>query len=183
MSVSAEQARRIYQEADCLYTHEQVRHAIERMAGQVTSRLAGENPLVLCVLTGALIPTADLLMFLDFPLEVDYVHATRYGSATCGGELSWIARPRTSLEDRVVLVVDDILDEGITLAAILEACKASGAREVLSAVLVDKHHDRKNGLEADFVGLQVPDRYVFGYGMDYKNYWRNAPGIFAVKGS
>ncbi len=182
MSITKEHAQQVYEEADCLYTREQVEAAIIRMASEIRDQLGEKDPVVLCVLTGALIPSGMLLTHLDFPLEVDYIHATRYGGDTAGGELHWVVRPRTPLKDRVVLVIDDILDEGFTLEAILADCRATGAKEVYSAVLVEKLHERKNGLRADFVGVEVEDRYVFGYGMDYKNYLRNAPGIFAVKG-
>ncbi|HGN3348776.1 TPA: phosphoribosyltransferase family protein [Pseudomonas aeruginosa] len=86
--------------------------------------------------------------------------------------------------DRDVLIIDDILDEGHTLSAIIDFCKHAGARAVHTAVLVDKEHERKArpDLKASFTGLYCADRYVFGYGMDYKGYWRNAAGIFAVKG-
>lgn len=182
MGVTPQQVEQVYREADCLYTDEQVKAAIVRMAAEISERIAGSDPLVLCVMTGAVVPMGQLLTHLDFPLQIDYVHATRYRGATAGGEIHWLAQPRTPLDGRVVLVVDDILDEGATLAAIIDECHRAGAAEVYSAVLVEKMHDRKNGLEADFVGLQVEDRYVFGYGMDYKDYLRNAPGIFAVKG-
>jgi hypoxanthine phosphoribosyltransferase len=182
MAITPQEAQRVYEEADCLYDRAQVETAIAQMAGEITHAIATENPLVLCVMSGALIPAGILLTHLDFPLELDYVHATRYRGATSGGEINWLVRPRTPVQGRTVLVVDDILDEGLTLAAILEDLRHQGARQVLSAVLVDKLHDRKQGLKADFVALQVDDRYVFGYGMDYKEYLRNAPGIYAVKG-
>lgn len=181
MSVTAEQALEVYTHADCLHSQAEVEAALTRMAGEIAARLKGSNPLLLCTMTGGVVVTGQLLTRLDFPLQVDYLHATRYASGTQGGALQWNARPATALRDRVVLVLDDILDEGNTLAAILEYCKTEGAREVYSAVLVDKLHDRRCDVRADFVGLTVPDRYVFGYGMDYKNYWRNAPGIFAVR--
>ena len=122
----------------------------------------------------------NLLPRLDFPLEVDYVHATRYRGDLKPGQLHWKVKPSVDLRDRTVLVVDDILDGGITLAAIIEEVKALGAKEVFSAVLVDKHQKRVVGglQQADFVGLQVDDHYIFGYGMDYNEYLRNAPGIF-----
>ncbi|MGE0080004.1 MAG: hypoxanthine-guanine phosphoribosyltransferase [Thiohalomonadaceae bacterium] len=181
MPITPEHALAVYRSADCLATEAQVNEALARMAREIGERLADSNPLVLVVLTGALVPAGCLLPMLDFPLELDYVHATRYAGATAGGELFWIAHPRTSMTGRSVLIIDDILDEGPTLKAIIEHCRAEGATEVLSAVLVEKRHDRKNGLKADFVGLEVDDRYVFGFGMDYKGYWRNAPGIYAVK--
>ena len=182
MRDSAEHALAVYRQADCLYTWEQVESAVDRLAKAVTTAVGGEAPVVLAVMTGAVIPVAELLQRLDFPLELDYVHATRYGDATRGGELEWIARPRTGLEGRTVLVVDDILDEGDTLAAIVADCREQGAQAVYSAVMVEKRHERRRpGVEADFVGLEVEDRYVFGCGMDYKGYLRNVPGIFAVK--
>lgn len=181
MSVTAERALEVYKHADCLHPQAEVDAALTRMAGEIAARLKGSNPLLLCTMIGGVVVTGQLLTRLDFPLQVDYLHATRYASGTQGGALQWNARPAAALRDRVVLVLDDILDEGNTLAAILAYCKTEGAREVYSAVLVDKLHDRRCDVRADFVGLTVPDRYVFGYGMDYKNYWRNAPGIFAVR--
>ncbi|MGD8547730.1 MAG: hypoxanthine-guanine phosphoribosyltransferase [Thiohalophilus sp.] len=169
-------------EADCLYDQQQVEAALDKMAAGITQVLYNRDPLVLCVLTGAIIPAGHLLTRMSFPMQIDYIHATRYAGDTRGGELSWQVRPSHSLKDRNILVVDDILDEGITLAAILEHCRQEGAAEVYSAVLIEKQHDRKNGLQADFVGLRTEDRYLFGYGMDYKGYLRNAPGIYAVKG-
>jgi len=175
------QAQEVLAQADLLYSCQQVESALDRMAEEITAKLAGTQPLLLCTMLGGLIPSVKLLERFDFLVNVDYVHATRYRGDTLGGRLSWIARPATPLRDRVVLVVDDILDEGVTLAAILEDCRAAGALDVYSAVLVDKRHQRKNGLTADFVGLTVEDRYVFGYGMDYKGFLRNAHGIYAVK--
>jgi hypoxanthine phosphoribosyltransferase len=166
--------------ADELYSQREVEQAMDRIAVEITGRLSGEDPIVLSVLNGALIPTGHLLTRLNFPLRQDYVHATRYRGNTDGAELEWIGQPRTSLRDQTVLVIDDILDEGITLAAIVEACREAGAKAVYTAVLVEKLHDRGVGFKADFVGLNVEDRYVFGYGMDYKGYLRNVPAIMAV---
>jgi hypoxanthine phosphoribosyltransferase len=183
MSVTPEAAWLVYQDADCLYTPEQVENAIKKMADAIAIRLAEKNPLLLCVMSGALIPMGNLLTHLNFPLQIDYIHATRYGNEIAGSELKWISQPHGVLNRRVVLIVDDILDEGLTLDAIVRECEKMGAREVYTAVLVEKEHDRNIGIRADFVGLQVEDRYVFGYGMDYKGYLRNVPGIYAVKSS
>lgn len=178
-----EEMGRVLAEADLLYGEVAVEAALDRMAESLTARLRDSNPLVLAVMLGGLVPTGKLLSRMDFPLQLDYLHATRYRGDTRGRDLRWVARPVHALEDRVVLVVDDILDEGVTLTEILRYCEASGAREVYSAVLVHKRHTRKSGIErADFTGLSVEDRYVFGYGMDYKGYLRNARGIYAVKG-
>ena len=182
MSDYLEEARKVMSEADLLCSEEQVEAALDAMAEAITEKLADQNPLVLCVMTGAVIPAGMLLPKLHFPLNIDYIHATRYGHNTSGGTLEWIVRPSKPLKDRVVILIDDILDEGATLAAIIEDCKAAGAKAVYSAVLVEKIRARTHAVEADFVGLHVEDRYLFGYGMDYKGYLRNAPGIYAVKG-
>ena len=178
---SPEQALQVLAEAEQLYTQDEVELALDRMARQITERLSGKNPVILCVLNGALIPMAYLLTRLSFPLRQDYVHATRYQGQTSGAGLHWVGRPATPLADETVLVVDDILDAGVTLAEIVRYCRQLGAQSVLSAVLVEKQHAKEKVFEADFVGLSVPDRYVFGFGMDYKEYWRNSPGIYAVK--
>jgi hypoxanthine phosphoribosyltransferase len=178
--ISPEEAQEMLASADELYSKKEVEQTLDRLAQEISDQLGKENPVVLCVLNGALIPTGHLLTRLDFPLRHDYIHATRYRGEMSGAELEWIGKPSTSLAGEAVLVVDDILDEGVTLAAIIKACKESGARSVHSAVLVEKLHDRGNGYKADFVGLQVEDRYVFGFGMDYKGYLRNVPGIMAV---
>jgi len=173
---------RIQAEADLLYTSEEVEAAIIKMAGEITVELKNKNPLVLCLMIGGVIPTGKLLPLLDFPLQVEYVHATRYQGDTSGGRLHWIRKPTISLQDRHVLIVDDILDEGTTLAAMIEECEYNHAKSIYTAVLADKQLDKERSLEkADFTGLTVPNRYVFGYGMDYKEYLRNAPGIYAVK--
>lgn len=177
---SMQEIHDVYRRAERIYSQQDVAAAYDRLAGAITKRLADSNPLVVAVMVGGLIPAGQLLPRLDFPLQMDYLHATRYHGDTQGGELQWLVRPSLSLQGRAVLLIDDILDEGVTLAAICAACRQAGAREVYTAVLLNKLHRRKSGLEADFVGLDVEDRYVFGCGMDYKDYLRNAPGIYAV---
>lgn len=155
--------------------------AYDRMAAAITARLADREPVVLGMMLGGLIATAELAQRLRFPLRLDYLHATRYRGATRGSELHWVARPAQALAGRSVLLVDDILDEGVTLAAVIEACQRQGAQEVLSAVLVRKRHGRAlPGVRADFVGLEVPDRYVFGCGMDWHECFRNLPELRAL---
>ena len=184
MSVSLQEVDRVWSEAECLFDRETVRTAIDQMGEKISVALKNDNPLVLCLMSGAMVIGGKLLPRLNFNLQLDYIHATRYRNQTSGGEqVEWLVKPRHDLQDRTVLIVDDILDEGITLHEVINWCQQQGARKVYSAVLVEKHHDRRQPpeLKADFVGLDVPDRYVFGYGMDYKGYLRNAPGIYAVK--
>ena len=180
MAIDANIAQAVYEQADMLYSVQQVESALDRIASEITERIATSDPIVVCIMNGGLIAAGKLLPRLDFPLRVDYLHATRYHGQTSAGELNWIKKNHLELKGENILIIDDILDEGITLKAIAEFCHELGAASVLSAVVVEKLHQRSNGFKADFIGLQVEDRYVFGYGMDYKGYLRNAPGIFAV---
>ena len=171
-----------FKQADLIHDERAIQTAIQKMAADITRELVDTNPLVMCVLNGGLMLTGWLAAELRFPLQLDYVHATRYRGATQGGTLEWIARPRSEIANRTVLLVDDIFDEGLTLESLVEACRQLGAAAVRTAVLVRKQHQRAVAeLVPDFVGLEVPDRYVFGCGMDYKNYLRNLPAIYAVR--
>lgn len=173
--------RQVLARSELLHDARAVDAAYDRMATAIAARLADREPVVIGLMLGGLIPTAALATRLRFPLTLDYLHATRYRGATRGHDLHWIVRPAAALAGRSVLLVDDILDEGVTLAAVIEACERQGAREVLSAVLVRKRHDRAlPGLRADFVGLEVPDRYVFGCGMDWHERFRNLPELRAL---
>jgi hypoxanthine phosphoribosyltransferase len=182
--MNIQEANTVVADADLLVTEAEVGAAISRMAQEITATLKEANPVVVSVMNGGLIFAGQLLTKLVFPLEVDYVHASRYGHGTSGSGLNWIVRPQVALQGRTVLLLDDILDEGVTLAAIADYCRQQGATAVLMAVLVEKLHLRKvtPGMRADFTGIEVGDRFLFGYGLDYKGYWRNAPGIYAVKG-
>ncbi len=178
--VTAAQAWEVLQRADCLYRAPEVETAIDGMAAAISHALAGKDPIAVCLMNGGVVPFGKLLPRLNFPLHMDYVHATRYGQRLKGGELEWLAGPFVPARGRTVLLIDDILDEGTTLAAIEARYRADRAAAVYKAVLVKKDRPRRLAIEADFVGLTVPDRYVFGYGMDYKGYLRNAAGIYAL---
>jgi hypoxanthine phosphoribosyltransferase len=176
------EARQVLAEADLLVPAADVSRALDRLAGEITDRLADRQPLVVTVMGGAVVFAGQLLPRLAFPLECDYLHATRYRNSTSGHEIEWVMAPRTRVTGRTVLVLDDILDEGVTLAAIRERLLAEGAAECLLAVLTEKVLDREKPVQADFVGLRLPNRYVFGCGMDEQGAWRNLPAIYAVKG-
>lgn len=171
--------KNVRQTAKLLHSKAEVELALDSMATQINQLLLDRNPLVLCVMNGGLVVAGQLLTRLTMPLTVDAINASRYQNKTIGDEIEWIFTPRTSLKDRTVLLVDDILDAGITLAAIYDYCVGQGASSVYTAVLLDKDLPQQKPITADFVGIKVADRYVFGYGMDYKGYWRNAEGIFA----
>lgn len=172
--------------ADLIFDRRPLEQAIARMAGSIRADYDnGDVPVYLTVMHGGLPFAAQLAMelgALGLDLEFDYLHATRYRGETSGGELVWKHRPATSLKGRRVLLADDILDEGHTLAAIRQWCVEQGARDVRIAALAVKKHDRcVEGVCADYVGVEVPDRYVFGYGMDYHEQGRNLPAIYALK--
>jgi hypoxanthine phosphoribosyltransferase len=179
--VDAGRARQILREADLICPEEEVRAALSRLAQQIEARLEDLNPLVLCVMGGSVVFCGQLLPLLRFPLEFDYVHATRYDGSTRGGEIKWRVAPRQPVAGRVVLVLDDILDEGTTLAAIKQRLLAEGAAQVYCAVFSDKDIGRAKPIRPDFVGVTLPDRYVFGFGMDVEEAWRNLPAIYALK--
>ena len=175
-----EDIRSLYKNSKCLYTTDEIHIALDKMALDIHAQYHDKNPILMCVMVGGLIPTGNLLPRLDFPLELDYIHATRYTGKTVGGVVNWKVKPSKNVQGRHILIVDDILDGGITLAAIVEELYNMGAQTVKTAVLIDKYQKRVAGglKQADFVGLCVEDHYVYGYGMDYKEYLRNAPGIF-----
>jgi len=176
-----EEAMRLLETADELFAAHEVRAAVERMARDISERLEDEYPVLLAVMGGAAVFTGQLLPLLHFPLEFGAIEVTRYNNDIQGRDISWRLAPRDNVRDRVVLVVDDILDEGITLAAIRKKLLEMGAREVLSAVFADKDIGREKPVTADFVGVRVPNRYVFGFGMDAYGLWRNLPSIYALK--
>jgi hypoxanthine phosphoribosyltransferase len=179
LSMEAEAVRR---EADCLHDAATVQRAYDRMAREITQQYATLNPLLLCVMIGGIVPTVEITKRLSFAFELDYLHATRYRGATKGGGLLWKRQQDKAVAGRDVLVIDDILDEGNTLAAIRKALTDFRPASLRVAVLAEKIHDRRvEGASAEYIGLQLEDRYVFGCGMDYKEYWRQLPGIYAVK--
>jgi len=168
-------------DSDPIVAAEDIDSAIARMAAEITLVLGEEYPLVLTVMGGAVVFAGRLLPLLHFPLDLDYVHATRYGAATRGGGIEWRVAPPPGVSGRTILILDDILDGGHTLRAIREKLLERGAKSVRCAVLVEKQLAAPKPISADFLGLRIPDRFVFGYGMDAKGFWRNLPEIRAMK--
>ena len=181
MPLSREQAQHVLETADLVCPAAVVSEAVARIAREISAALADSFPLVLCVMRGSIVFAGHLLPQLRFPLEIDYLDLTRYGIDTRGGEIAWKAMSGTAVAGRVVLVVDDILDEGNTLAAIREKLAASGASRVCCAVLAEKDTGRDKPARAEFIGVKVPNRYVFGFGMDVRGAWRNLPEIYALR--
>jgi hypoxanthine phosphoribosyltransferase len=171
-----------------VFDYQEITHALDKLADKLNQQLKDEIPLVLCVMQGGLVFAGQLIPKLSFMLEIDYIHVSRYNNKISGTELSWKAYPASPLKDRVVLIMDDILDEGLTLQSIIQYCQSQGATKVVSTVLLRKIHDRYVGHETiepvltDNIALTVEDKYVFGFGMDYKGQYRQLDSIYAIEG-
>ena len=167
--------------SELLFDEDKCTLAIEDVAEQITENLSDKYPLILPVMGGAIVFTGQLLPLLRFPLVFDYVHVSRYGNKLEGGNFHWLRTPQHSVEGRHVLIIDDILDEGHTMTAIKEKVMGLGALSCQTAVLANKLIGKPKPIEADYIGLNVPDRYIFGYGMDVAGAWRNLGAIYALK--
>ncbi len=179
--ISRQAAQDALVNSEIIFSEQQVQAALASMAHDINVAMAEMHPLVLSVMGGAVVFTGQLLPMLKFPLDFDYVHVSRYGHKQQGGELKWKVAPQENVRGRVVMVVDDILDEGETLYAVRQRVMELGASKFYSAIFADKLNGKVKPIRADFVGLQVPDRFVFGYGMDIHGAWRNLPAIYATK--
>jgi hypoxanthine phosphoribosyltransferase len=178
-------ARELLARAEELVSADTVQDAVRKVAGILNARFdkdaTGDFPLVLGVMGGAVVFTGHLLPQLTFPLEFDYIHVTRYGDQDRGGEVVWKVIPRQNVAGRTIIVVDDILDEGETLAHVKQRLLDMGAAEVILAVFADKDLGRQKPVQADIVGLSIPNKFVVGFGMDAHGYWRNLPGLWVIK--
>ena len=181
MALQLEQALEIHQQADVLFSAEEVDTAVAVVAKQLVTDYENDFPLLLCVMNGGLYMTAQLMRNLEFPMTLDYVHATRYRLATLGRDVLWKAYPQNSLKDRHVIIVDDIFDQGYTLEEVRAYCEQQGARSCKSVFLIRKTHQRKKAdIQADYVALECDDRYVYGSGMDLRTHFRNLSGIYSI---
>jgi len=178
-------ARALLDNAELIFDEDAVQAAVTRMAGVLNERFnhpdCEEFPLVLGVMGGAVVFSGNLLTQLTFPLEFDYIHVSRYGDNDRGGEIVWKVIPRSNVAGRTVIVLDDILDEGETLAHVKQRLLDMGATEVVLAVFADKAIGKTKPVKADIVGLVIPNRFVVGFGMDAYGYWRNLPGLWAIQ--
>lgn len=173
----------LLRESELVASADEIQFAIRRIAGDVTHALGEQYPLVLAVMGGAVVFAGQLLPLLRFPLDFDYVHARRYGREVQGGPMEWRIAPGDEVRGRTVLVLDDILDGGDTLAAVRDRVLGQGATRFACAVLVEKRLSRAKPIRPDFVGIEIPDRFVFGCGMDAQGFWRNLPEIRAMRGA
>jgi hypoxanthine phosphoribosyltransferase len=174
--------RSLLKQSRVIVSRDEVSAAVQKMADEINDFYGNGSLIMISVLTGAIIPSAWLATKLKMPIQMDFVHATRYRGGLYGAELEYRVPPRLELAGKNVLIVDDIFDEGHTLAAIKGSVEKRKAASVKMAVLVRKDHDR--GLPrdyVDFVGLDVPDVYVFGCGMDAYEEWRHLDEILVLE--
>jgi hypoxanthine phosphoribosyltransferase len=184
--MTLDEANAIMRDSDLLFSKAQVDAATAKVAHELNRDYKDKYPLILSVMGGAVVFTGHLLTQIDFPCDFDIVSASRYGDATVGTNLVWRVTPRDNVAGRHVVLLDDILDEGITLAAIVELLKSQGAASVECAVFCEKDYgaarNAQKPLKAKYVGMAVPNRFIFGYGMDVSGAWRNHGEIRAIKG-
>lgn len=178
MTVSLAEINCVMDNSTCLLDEAGVNKLFNQLSSDITAACQHQNPVVLCVMTGAVVAVGMLLPKLNFPLEVDYIHATRYQGKLVGEELVWKQFPTTPLAGRTVIIIDDVLDEGVTMAKLKAYCDEQGAARSYVAVLVDKDINKAKPVQADFIGFQAGNQYLFGLGMDYKGYLRNANGLY-----
>lgn len=166
----------------CSVVHrpEAIIEAVRRVAGEIMDALQNDSPVVLVVMRGGLYFAGQLLPLLPFPLELDYVDVARYGDKQKGGVLEWRNFPFIPLVGRTVLVVDDIVDEGETLFAIHNWVMNAGAYACYSTTLFSKDTEKDKAWVPEFIGLSVPNKFVFGCGMDVEGYGRNLPAVYAL---
>lgn len=179
--MNADRAQQVHRDAELLFDETSVEQAIADLASRVEAECANDFPLVLCVMNGGLYLTGQLLRHWNFPLTLDYVHATRYRLATLGKDVLWKAYPQNQIKDRNVIIVDDIFDQGYTLEEVKSYCNKHGARKCTSVFLIRKSHARKVAdVSPEFVGLECGDCYVYGVGMDLNGHFRNLSSIYAL---
>jgi hypoxanthine phosphoribosyltransferase len=180
-SAAERDARRARRGARRICSARVIAQALQRMAGEISARLAGKNPIVLAVMQGGVFAAVELSKRFRFPHEFDYVHVTRYADSTKGGAIEWRVRPRKSLAGRTVLIVDDVLDRGYTLRALHAELERVGVAARETAVLVVKRvPGKRKRPKVDYAGVEVDDLYVFGCGMDYRGYWRGLTALYAL---
>jgi hypoxanthine phosphoribosyltransferase len=174
--------RELLKRSSVIADRQQVEAAIDRMATAVNDHYGDREITLLIVMTGAVMSAAWLAAKLRMPVQMDFVHATRYAGQTEGGEIEFRVPPRLNIEGHDVLIIDDIYDIGLTLQMIEKYCESRGARTVNSAVLVRKVHDRETTAKRpEFVGMEVKDKYIFGCGMDAYEHWRHLDEIWALE--
>ncbi|MDQ0063672.1 hypoxanthine phosphoribosyltransferase [Paenibacillus harenae] len=167
---------------EVLYNAEQIQAKVKELGETLTRDFEGRNPLIICVLKGAFIFMSDLVKEIDVPLEIDFMAVSSYGQSTkSSGVVKIIKDLDVSVEGRDVLIVEDIIDSGLTLSYLIDVLERRNAKSVTIVTLFDKPARRTVDLEADYKGFTLPDAFVVGYGLDYAEKYRNLPYIGVLK--
>jgi hypoxanthine phosphoribosyltransferase len=180
-NLSSQQLQQVKDNSDLIFSASQIKAAVENMGLELEAKIKNKNAILISVMNGGIMITSDLLRSIDCDVRLDYLQVARYRDKTVGGSLHWLKEPQLSLENQTVVLVDDIYDEGYTMEELVSYCRKHGASEVITAVLLlKKKLTPQVALKPDIFGLEVIDRYVYGYGMDYQGYLRNVPAIYAI---
>lgn len=164
-----------------LMKQNEVEKLMRTMTKEIEVKLGDLNLVILTIMSGGLVPTGIFMKYFKSVCELDYIHLTRYGNQTTGGEIKWHRRPQSIVKNRNVLLIDDILDRGITLETAMHECYNQGANSVHTAVMVKKNISCRSGVQnSDFFAVELPEGYLFGSGLDYKGYFRNLDGIYSL---
>jgi hypoxanthine phosphoribosyltransferase len=165
-----------------MFSAEEIQRRIATLGAEIARDYAGRNPLLICVLKGACIFLSDLMRAIDLRLDLEFMAISSYGSSTrTSGEVRILKDLSVPIEGREILVVEDIIDTGLTLSYLLANLRARGAASVRLVALLDKPERRQRPVEIDYRGFQIPDEFVVGYGLDYAERYRNLPYIAVVK--
>lgn len=165
-----------------LLSEEQIQEKVKYLANQIKGAYEGKNPLILCILKGSIIFTSDLVRALDMHCDIDFMQVSSYGHGTeTSGKLVVKKDISTDITGRDVIVVEDILDTGVTLSYLLSELEKRGANSVALCVLLNKPERRKAEVKADYVGFEIENEFVVGYGLDYAEKYRNLPYVGILK--
>lgn len=179
--LEVEESRALLAKAELVFDEVCCEVKLKELATRVTEKLSDEFPLIVALMNGAAVFAGKLLPLLNFPLQFESIQVSRYRNELKGSNLEWQYPPQGDLiKSRTVLLLDDVLDEGHTLLAVRKKILSLGAKACYSAVFVEKILNVAKPISADFVALQAPNCYLFGYGMDVKGYWRNLPAVYAL---
>ena len=174
-----ESKRNLYNDLDgLLYTKEQLAEAVAKLGKQITEDYTGKKPVMICILKGASVFFCDLIRQIDLPLEIDFMVVSSYGASTkSSGEVRMVKDLDRSVQGRDVILVEDIVDSGMTLSFLKKTLIGRGAESLRIATLLDKPARRRVDLTADYSCFEIPDAFVVGYGLDYNETYRNLPDI------
>jgi hypoxanthine phosphoribosyltransferase len=167
---------------EVFYSEEQIKAKVQELGSAISRDYAGRNPLVICVLKGAFIFMADLAKSITIPIELDFMAVSSYGKSTrSSGEVRIVKDLDTSVEGRDVIIVEDIIDSGLTLSYLIDVLERRNAHSVRVVALFDKPGRRTSEINADYTGFVIPDAFIVGYGLDYAEKYRNLPFVGVLK--